>query len=67
MDKAIKIHQEELEWRINAENAVGPQLKEYEKQMRGTIGIRQQERLSRDQALYVASCNSHHRDLSLKF
>jgi len=67
MDKAIDIHQEELEWRVKAEEAVGPQLKEYEKQMRGTIGIRQQERLSRDQALYVASCNSHHRDLSLKF
>ena len=67
IDKAIGIQQEELEWRIKAENAVGPQLKEYEKQMRGTIGIRQQERLSRDQALFVASCNSQHRDLSLKF
>ena len=38
-----------------------------EEQMRGTIGIRQQKRLSRDQALYVASCNAHHRDLSLNF
>jgi len=67
MDKAIDAHQEEVEWRTTAEQAVGPQLKTYEEQMRSTIGIRQQERLTRDQALYVASCVSHHRDLSLNF
>lgn len=67
MDKAIKINQEEIEWRTTSQEAVGPQLKEYEEQMRGTIGIRQQKRLTRDQALEVASCVSHHRDLSLNF
>jgi len=67
IDKAIELYDEELAWRSEAELAVGPQLIEYEEQMRGTIGIRQQERLSRDQALYVAACNSHHRDLSLNF
>lgn len=67
MDTAIDIHQEEVEWRTTAEQAVGLQLKEYEEQMRGTIGIRQQERLTRNQALYVASCVSNHRDISLNF
>ena len=67
MDKAISIYEEEMAWRTDAETALGPQLKTYEEEMRGTIGIRQQRRLTREQALYVASCNSHHRDLSLNF
>jgi len=32
-----------------------------------TLGARQQQRLSRDQALYVAACDAAHRDLSLNF
>jgi len=67
IDKAIELYAEEMAWRNEAEQAVGPQLKTYEEQMRGTIGIRQQERLNREQALFVAACNSHHRDISLSF
>lgn len=67
IDKAIELYNEEMQWRADAQQALGPQLVEYEQSMRGTIGIRQQRRLSHDQALFVASCNSHHRDLSLNF
>ena len=67
IDKAIELYEEDLAWRSEAELALGPQLKEYEEQMRGTIGIRQQDKLNREQALFVAACNSHHRDLSLNF
>jgi len=67
IDKAIDIYAEEMQWRDLAEQAVGPQLKTYAQQMSGTIGIRQQDRLNREQALFVAACNAHHRDLSLSF
>jgi len=67
IDKAMEIYAEEMNWRDDAEQAVGPQLKTYAQQMSGTIGIRQQDRLNREQALFVAACNSHHRDLSLNF
>jgi len=67
MDKAIDLIAEELAWRDAAIAELGPKLEEYENDMRGSIGIRQQRRLTRDQALYVAACNSHHRDLSLNF
>jgi len=39
----------------------------YEAAIRETIGLRQQERLPRDQALLVAGCSSGHRDISLSF
>ena len=67
MDNAIELFAEDMEWRNLAEPAIGNQLVTYENEMRGTIGIRQQERLTRDQALFVASCNAGHRDISLNF
>ena len=44
-----------------------PGLAEYEKKIRDTIGLRQQPRLPREQALFVAGCNADHRDISLSF
>ncbi len=35
-----------------------PQLQDYDEAIRGTIGLRQQPRLPREQALYMASCSS---------
>jgi tripartite ATP-independent transporter DctM subunit len=67
IDKAIKEYNKELEWRSVAEVAVLADLQSYEEEMAKTIGIRQQDSLTRDQALAVASCNSHHRDISLNF
>jgi DNA-binding transcriptional MerR regulator len=67
IDKAIAEYDKELEWRSTAETELLAGLQAYESEMAKTIGIRQQDRLSRDQSLAVASCNSHHRDISLSF
>lgn len=67
IDKAIEEYQNEMQWRDAAEPALYAELNAYENVMKDTIGIRQQDRLSREQALSVASCSSHHRDLSLNF
>ncbi|MFT7212624.1 MAG: TRAP-type mannitol/chloroaromatic compound transport system permease large subunit, partial [Granulosicoccus sp.] len=67
IDKAMAEYDKELEWRTAAETAVLVGLQAYEREMSSTIGIRQQDRLTRVQSLAVASCSSHHRDLSLNF
>ncbi len=67
IDKAMQEYEDELAWRTQAEANILPGLQDYEREMAKTIGIQQQDRLSREQALAVASCSSHHRDLSLNF
>jgi len=65
--KAQQEYDSELDWRNNAQASVGTQIAEYEKTIRSTIGIRQQSKLEKDQALYVAACDADHRDISLNF
>ena len=67
MDTALEEYATQMQWREPAEAALLEDLSDYESVMKDTIGIRQQDRLSREQALSVASCSSHHRDLSLNF
>ncbi len=67
VDQAIKEFDAQLIWRANAEQTLAEAVRAYEGQIRGTIGIRQQSRLTRTQALYVARCNSVHQDISLSF
>ncbi len=67
IDTAIDEYTAQMQWREPAESALLEDLSAYESVMKDTIGIRQQDRLSRQQALSVASCSSHHRDLSLSF
>ncbi|MFK8081284.1 MAG: TRAP transporter large permease subunit [Granulosicoccus sp.] len=67
IDNAMEEYDSEMQWREVAEAALYDDLTTYENVMKDTIGIRQQDRLSREQALSVASCSSHHRDLSLNF
>ena len=67
IDTAMEEYDNEMQWRSEAETAIYPQLRAYESEMAKTIGIREQDRLSREQALAVASCSSHHRDVSLNF
>ncbi|HSF95721.1 MAG TPA: hypothetical protein VLA52_11910, partial [Thermohalobaculum sp.] len=57
----------ELRWRNQANAALGEQFLAYEEAIRDTIGLRGQPRLPEEQALYVAACSSHHRDISLSF
>ena len=56
-----------MQWRTEADNSLAAPVAEYEEAIRSTIGIRQQSRLSKDQALYVAACDADHRDISLNF
>ena len=43
------------------------QLQTYEAEIRDTIGLRQQERLSTEQATSISGCLARHRDISLSF
>ena len=67
LTKALENYQEEKAWRSAAQADVLPALRTYEEKIRDTIGLRQQSRLPREQALYVAGCSSDHRDISLSF
>jgi len=67
LDKAADIYAEQKAWRGDAKQKVGPGLEAYEEAVRGTIGLRMQKRLPREPALFVAGCNSGHRDISLNF
>ena len=63
--KALKAFEEEKVWRAKAEAELKEGVQSYLNAIKGTIGARQQEKLTRDQALYIASCNAVHRDISL--
>ncbi|MEE9586838.1 MAG: C4-dicarboxylate ABC transporter permease, partial [Hyphomicrobiaceae bacterium] len=65
--KALQAYREDLAWRKRGSKELLPDLQVYETTIRDTIGLRQQPRLPREQALYIASCNSGHRDISLSF
>lgn len=65
-DEALAEFDEQKAWRADAA-ALEPGLQAYLDGIRGTLGIRSQDRLNREQALYMASCNAVHRDVSLNF
>ncbi len=67
MDKAIAEFDDAVAWRMQASETLAEPLGDYQNVLKSSIGIRQQQRLTRDQALYMASCNAHHRDISLSF
>lgn len=67
MEKAVDLYIAELTWREKAFAQMATPLQEIDSVISGTIGLRQQSRMTREQALYVASCNSHHKDVSLNF
>ncbi len=66
-DMALSAFRAELEWRKTAQASLRPGVQAYLDAISGNIGSRQQLRLNRDQALFLASCSSVHRDLSLNF
>ncbi|WP_205470551.1 hypothetical protein [Breoghania sp. L-A4] len=57
----------DLAWRRQAQTSLLPDLEAYDAAIRDTIGLRSLPVLPREQALYVASCSSGHRDVSLSF
>jgi len=66
-DKAIAEFNGQKAWRTGAGKTLEPELVAYLDVIRGTLGARQQRKLTREQALYLASCNAVHRDISLNF
>lgn len=57
----------EAAWRNAAAESLLPSLDALEQESRMTLGLREQPRLSREQALEVARCNAGHRDVSIYF
>lgn len=66
-EKALALFEEQKVWRAAAETQLRPGIEAYLAGIASTIGARQQPRLTRDQALFIAGCNAGHRDLSLNF
>ena len=67
LDEAIAIFNTQRLWRAQAISELLSPITTYEQAIRGTIGLRQQKRLAKTEALYVAACSSGHRDISLHF
>ncbi len=65
--KAQAAYDEALSWRSAAAAAVLPGLSRYEEAIRNTIGVRQQDRLPREDALSIAACQAVPPNLSLEF
>jgi hypothetical protein len=65
--EALQVFESQKQWRADAVTSVKPDLETYIDAIKETLGARQQQRLSRDQALYIAACDAAHRDLSLNF
>ena len=64
---AVEEYEKQLVWREKADGELRAGVATYVDALRPTIGIRQQDKLTREQALYVAGCSSGHRDISLNF
>ena len=57
----------EKKWRKDAKENLMSELEKYNLIIKDNIGLRLQSRLTKDQAKFVARCNSIHRDISLNF
>jgi len=67
MQKTLAKYDAQLEWRNAAEVNLMAGLEKYEQDIRNTLGLRQQPKLNKEQALFVASCRSGHKDISHNF
>ena len=63
---AAEILQFEIEWRQRAAQ-FATELQAYDQTIASTLGMRMQQRLTRDQAESIASCLAVHKDVSLHF
>ena len=64
---ALDKFQQQAAWRAEASSKLRPGLEAYLQATADTIGARQQDRLSREQALFIAGCSADHRELTLFF
>lgn len=65
--QAVDEYRAQVDWRHAAEGELRDGVHAYLTAISETVGSRQQERLSREQAVYVAGCNAVHHDISLHF
>jgi len=65
--EVITLFDKEIKWRKDASKNLMPELEKYNLVIKHNIGLRLQSRLTKDQAKFVAKCNSIHRDISLNF
>ena len=65
--EVITLFDKEIKWRKDASKNLMPELEKYNLVIKNNIGLRLQSRLTKDQAKFVAKCNSIHRDISLNF
>ena len=65
--EVIMLFDKEIKWRKDASKNLMPELEKYNLVIKNNIGLRLQSRLTKDQAKFVAKCNSIHRDISLNF
>ncbi|SDO29458.1 TRAP transporter, DctM subunit [Lutimaribacter pacificus] len=66
-EEALAAFAAQEQWRTDAAATLRAPLEDYLSAIRGSLGVRVQDKLSREQALYLARCQSDHRDLSLNF
>ncbi len=65
--EVFNLFDKEVKWRNNAAQNLMPELEKYNSVIKNNIGLRLQSKLTKEQAKFVASCNSIHRDISLNF
>ena len=65
--ETFSLFDQEVSWRGDANKNLLPELMKYNEIIKYNIGLRLQSRLTKEQAKFVARCNSVHRDISLNF
>ncbi len=66
-DEAVAEYESQMSWRKSAEAKLRDGLDQYRSVIAQTLGVRMQQKLTREQALYLASCSAGHQDISLHF
>ena len=61
------LFEQAVSWRKRAADELLPALDQFEQDIRSSIGLRVQPRLTKEQAKAVAACQSEHKDISLNF
>ena len=65
--EALALFEAENAWRRRAAPDLAAGLDAYDEAIKSNIGLRQQDRLTSDQAAFIAACRSTHVDISLSF
>ena len=65
--ETFSLFNKEVSWREDANKNLLPELMKYNEVIKNNIGLRRQSKLTKEQAKFVARCNSVHRDVSLNF